>query len=49
MPKYNFLFCVLIAVLINTACGTKPQLMTIKPEPEEAAPLVYDNTPSFLK
>ena len=48
MPKYNFLFCVLIAVLINTACGTKPQLMTIKPEPEEAAPLVYDNTPSFL-
>ncbi len=48
MLKYTVFFSVLITVLVNTACASKQQLMTIKPEPEEAAPLVYDHTPSFI-
>jgi hypothetical protein len=35
-------------VLINTSCATKQSLITQKPEPEEASPLVYDIIPSFI-
>lgn len=48
MPKYILFFSVLILVLINTACASKQQIATIKPEPEEAAPIVFDNIPSFI-
>lgn len=48
MHKYSVFFSVLVLLFINASCASKQQLLTEKPEPEDAAPLVYDNTPSFL-
>jgi len=48
MPKVTIFFWVIIMVFIGTSCASKQGLATIKPEPETAAPLVYDNTPSFI-
>ena len=48
MLKYILFFSGLIIIFINTSCASKQQLITIKPEPEDAAPLVYDNVPSFI-
>ena len=35
-------------LILNSSCGTKKQLMTLKPEPSEASPLVYEHSPSFI-
>lgn len=48
MIKYILFFCVLFLMLINTSCASKQQLTTIKPQPEEAKPIIYDNIPSFI-
>ncbi|MEO6176226.1 MAG: DUF4403 family protein [Flavobacterium circumlabens] len=39
------LFTVLTAV---TSCSTSQKLETLKPEPDDASPLVYDSNPSFI-
>lgn len=39
------LFTVLTAL---TSCSTSQKLETLKPEPDDASPLVYDNNPSFI-
>ncbi len=48
MGKCIFVFSTLMSLFICTSCAPKQQLMTIKPEPEPAAPLVYDVTPSYI-
>ncbi|MEO7044181.1 MAG: DUF4403 family protein, partial [Ferruginibacter sp.] len=39
------LFTVLTAI---TSCSTSHKLETLKPEPDDASPLVYDANPSFI-
>ncbi|MFG6685448.1 DUF4403 family protein [Mariniflexile sp. HNIBRBA6329] len=49
MIKCVLFFLGLLCLVFNTSCASKQQLMTLKPEPEEAvSPLVYDNVPSFI-
>ncbi|MFD0990646.1 DUF4403 family protein [Mariniflexile jejuense] len=48
MIKYILFFCLIMVLLVNTSCASKQQFTTIKPEPEEASPIVYDNIPSFI-
>jgi hypothetical protein len=44
MHKY---FSALLIVLF-TSCSTTNKIATLKPEPDDAIPLVYENTPSFI-
>lgn len=42
----SFLF--LIVMLIFTSCSTTQKIAALKPEPDDASPLVYENTTSFI-
>lgn len=42
----SFLF--LIVMLIFTSCSTTQKISALKPEPDNASPLVYENTTSFI-
>ena len=47
--KRVLFFLVLLYLVFVTSCASKQQLITIKPEPEEAVQgLVYDQVPSFI-
>ncbi|GFZ82993.1 hypothetical protein GCM10011531_12030 [Aquaticitalea lipolytica] len=46
--KNSAFILVLFMLILNSSCGTKKQLMTLKPEPSEASPLVYEHSPSFI-
>jgi hypothetical protein len=46
--KNSAFILVLFILILNSSCGTKKQLMTLKPEPSEASPLVYEHSPSFI-
>lgn len=48
MVKYVSCFLVFICLIINISCVSKQQLMTLKPEPEETAPLKLEHVPSFI-
>jgi Domain of unknown function (DUF4403) len=49
MIKPKLFFSLLMIFLINSSCGSKKQLNTLKPEPEAAiTPLVYELDPSFI-
>ena len=48
MPqKSNFLF-VFLLVLLLFSCSTSQKIAALKPEPDNASPLVYENVPSFI-
>lgn len=38
---------ILLALLLS-ACSSTQKIQTLKPEPDDASPLIYDNTPSFV-
>lgn len=42
----SFLF--IIVMLIFTSCSTTQKIAALKPEPDDALPLVYENTTSFI-
>jgi len=42
---FRFFLCVL---LISSCATTTSKIAALKPEPDDATPLVYDNTPSFI-
>jgi len=46
MNKLVFLFLLIVVVL--SSCSSVKKIEAIKPEPDDASPLVYDNTPSFI-
>lgn len=48
MIKKALFFHLIILVLCCHSCASKQQLMTIKPEPQEATPISFENTPSFI-
>jgi hypothetical protein len=42
-------FCVLfLVVLLSQSCSTASKIATLKPEPDDAVPLVYESSPSFI-
>ena len=45
--KTSIYFCFLISILISS-CSSISKIAALKPEPDDAAPLVYDNSPSIL-
>lgn len=44
---FNFL-SLLLFVVLQSSCSTSNKIAALKPEPDDASPLVYDNTPSFI-
>ncbi|CAH8282940.1 uncharacterized protein DUF4403 [Mariniflexile fucanivorans] len=48
MAKCALFFALVTLFILNTSCATKQQLITLKPEPEETAPLVLEHVPSFI-
>lgn len=39
---------VIVGCFILAACGSTSKIATMKPEPDDASPLIYDNKPSFI-
>ena len=38
----------LLALTLFSSCATTSKITALKPEPDDASPLVYENTPSFI-
>ena len=38
----------LLVLTLFSSCGTTSKITALKPEPNDASPLVYENTPSFI-
>ena len=45
--KTSIYFCFLFSILISS-CSTTSKIAALKPEPDDAAPLIYDNSPSII-
>src|SRR6187402_2671556 len=48
MMKFFSIFSLFAALTLFTGCSTSQKLETLKPEPDDASPLVYDANPSFI-
>ena len=48
--KSNFLMLVVIVLLCSCgiSCSSAQKIATLKPEPDDASPLIYDSSPSFI-
>jgi hypothetical protein len=44
---FSFLLSIALILLIS-GCSTSQKIATLKPEPDDAVPLVYENIPSFI-
>ncbi len=38
----------LLVLSLFSSCATTSKITALKPEPDDASPLVYENTPSFI-
>lgn len=47
LKSFSILLIILLIVLIS-GCSTSQKIATLKPEPDDAIPLVYENIPSFI-
>jgi hypothetical protein len=48
MLKFFWILLVFLFVVIISGCSTSQKIATLKPEPDDAIPLVYENVPSFI-
>ena len=48
MYKFLLFSFILLLVLLLNSCSTSNKIATLKPEPDDATPLVYENSPSFI-
>ncbi|MFV8371013.1 DUF4403 family protein [Flavobacterium sp. LB2P74] len=48
MHKYFSVLLIILSIALITSCSTTTKIATLKPEPDDASPLVYENTPSFI-
>lgn len=48
MTKTLSFLSFLILVVLQSSCSTSTKIAALKPEPDNASPLIYDNTPSFI-
>lgn len=46
MPKTSIL--IILLFILATSCSAPSKINTLQPEPDDAVPLVYENTPSFI-
>ncbi|MTH16170.1 DUF4403 family protein [Flavobacterium sp. LC2016-01] len=46
--KFSSIFALFTATILLFSCSTSQKLETLKPEPDDASPLVYDANPSFI-
>jgi hypothetical protein len=46
--KFLFLLIPILVLLFFASCSTTQKIAALKPEPDDASPLVYDNTTSFI-
>jgi hypothetical protein len=49
MPKLFTYPIALLFIILISSCSTTTKIATLKPEPDDASPLVYENTTSFIK
>jgi len=48
MLKFFPILLVFLIIFLISSCSTSNKIAALKPEPDDASPLVYDNTPSFI-
>jgi hypothetical protein len=48
MLKFFPITLVFLIVFLISSCSTSNKIAALKPEPDNASPLIYDNTPSFV-
>lgn len=48
MLKFFPIVLVFLIVFLISSCSTSNKIAALKPEPDDASPLVYENTPSFV-
>ncbi|MFI0492211.1 DUF4403 family protein [Flavobacterium sp.] len=48
MTKLFSVLAIFLLLIIVSSCATSNKIAALKPEPDDASPLVYENTPSFI-
>ena len=48
MLKFFSILLVILLIVSISGCSTSQKIATLKPEPDDAIPLVYENVPSFI-
>nr|WP_315219526.1 DUF4403 family protein [uncultured Flavobacterium sp.] len=48
MLKYFSFLSISLAFVVLTGCSGSQKIATLKPEPDDASPLIYDSNPSFI-
>ncbi|WPR71779.1 DUF4403 family protein [Flavobacterium sp. NG2] len=48
MRHFTRTFLFIISSIIITSCSSTNKIATLKPEPDDASPIVYENSPSFI-
>lgn len=48
MLKFFSILLVFLFIVLISGCSTSQKIATLKPEPDDAIPLVYENVPSFI-
>ena len=48
MLKFLSVLTISLAFLMVSGCSTSQKIATLKPEPDDASPLIYDSNPSFI-
>ena len=48
MLKYFPILLVFLIIFLISSCASSNKIATLKPEPNDASPLVYETTPSFI-
>ncbi len=48
MLKFFSILLVILFIVSISGCSTSQKIATLKPEPDDAIPLVYENVPSFI-
>jgi hypothetical protein len=48
MLKFSSNLLIICSILFISSCATTNKIDALKPEPDDATPLIYENTPSFI-
>lgn len=48
MLKYFSVLSISLLFIVTAGCSTSSKIATLKPEPDDASPLIYDSNPSFI-
>jgi len=48
MSKFLSFSALFLVVLLSQSCTTASKIATLKPEPDDAVPLIYESSPSFI-